>query len=447
MKKIFVIILFFIFTFLFCSKDQKPVLRYQNDDSIKKLITGKTDYPSSNIIVFTDPHYYPESLGLNTKLFYESLADDKKFLVDGQQIIKAAITEMAQLPGDFIILSGDMTKDGEYKSHLEFTKLLKILEDSGKPVFVVPGNHDVNNGLAMDFSGESPKKTDTVTPEDFRKIYNEYGYKESIYRDEDSLSYVVEPVKGLWLFCLDSNKWRENKQDKHVVSGGTFYPETLSWIEEMLIESKKQKKAVMVSMHHAVMEHFKGQRKFYKDFVIDNHEEISRLFAAYGVSLVFTGHYHAQDITEKSFPEFNKTLYDIETGSFVTYPLPYRQLNITSDQNVVIKSSYMKKPQFENMDTTEYSKKRYYDITLKMVSDAMGKYFVSENGQKKLGPQITDAYILHLTGDEPLQKDIVDDESIGFFGSMALKLKKDLIFGWRTDLKPADNNVILDLSK
>ncbi|PKL16662.1 MAG: hypothetical protein CVV49_15130 [Spirochaetae bacterium HGW-Spirochaetae-5] len=447
MKKSLLILALFVISFLSCSGDKKPVFKYQNDDPVKRLIAEKNSYPESSIIVFTDPHYYPESLGVNTKLFYDSLADDKKFLANGQQVIKSAIAEMSQLSADFIILSGDLTKDGEYTSHEEFAELLKKLEESGKPVYVVPGNHDINNGIAFDYSGESPRKTATVTPEDFRNIYNEYGYKEAVHKDKTSLSYIAEPVKGLWLFCLDSNKWRENKPDKHVVSGGTFYPETLSWIEEMLIESKKQKKAVMISMHHAVMEHFKGQRKFYKDFVIDNHEDISRLFAAYGVSLVFTGHYHAQDITQKHFAEFNKTLYDIETGSFVTYPLPYRQITITNDQKAVVKTVHMKKPKFEGMDTTEYSRKRYYDITLKMVNDAMGKYLVSDAGQKKLGPQITEAYILHLYGDEPVQADILDADGVGFFGSIALKLKKDLIFGWRTDFPPADNNVILDLNK
>jgi predicted MPP superfamily phosphohydrolase len=447
MKNLLLVLTLLIAALLSCSNDQKPVFKYQSDDSVKRLISEKNIYPPSKIIVFTDPHYYAESLGVNTKLFYDSLADDKKFLVNGQQVIKAAITEMAQVPADFIIISGDLTKDGEYTSHTEFGKLLKKLEDSGKPVYVVPGNHDISNGIALDYSGESPRKTDTVTPEDFRKTYNEYGYKEAVHKDKNSLSYIAEPVKGLWLFCLDSNKWRENKPDKHVVSGGTFYPETLAWIEDMLIESKKQKKAVMISMHHAVMEHFKGQKKFYKDFVIDNDGDISRLFAAYGVSLVFSGHYHAQDISQKHFPEFNKTLYDIETGSFVTYPLPYRQLTITGEQKAEVKTIHMKTPRFEGMDTTEYSRKRYYDITIKMVNDAMAKYFVSETGQKKLGPQIAEAYILHLYGDEPVQADILDADGIGFFGSIALKLKKDLIFGWRTDLLPADNNVILDLNK
>ncbi len=357
MIKLSALLLLVTLPLTYCSKTDKPVFKYQSDDSLKNLLLEKHSYPAAKIIVFTDPHFFPESLGVNSSLFYDSLDSDKKFMVNGQQVINYAIDEMSQLSADFIVLSGDMTKDGEYASHVEFAKYLKVLEDSGKPVFVIPGNHDIQNGLAMDYSGDAPKTTDSVTTDDFIRIYSDFGYKESLYTDDDSLSYVAEPVKGLWLLCLDSNSWRENEKDKYSVTAGKFYPETLQWIEEILIESKRQKKAVMVSMHHAVLEHFKGQNKFYSNFVVENFDDISRLFAAYGVSVVFSGHYHAQDIVEKSFPEFNHTLYDIETGSFVSYPLPYRQLVITPDQKLIVKTILMKKPQFDGMILPSTAKK------------------------------------------------------------------------------------------
>jgi len=45
-----------------------------------------------------------------------------------------------------------------------------------------------------------------------------------------------------------------------------------------------------------------------------------------GIRLIFTGHYHANDIVE--FTNDGKTLYDIQTGSLVTPPYSYRIMTL-----------------------------------------------------------------------------------------------------------------------
>ncbi len=50
-----------------------------------------------------------------------------------------------------------------------------------------------------------------------------------------------------------------------------------------------------------------------------------------GIRLIFTGHYHANDIVD--FTNEGKTLTDIETGSLVTPPSPYRIM--TLDDNFI----------------------------------------------------------------------------------------------------------------
>ena len=60
---------------------------------------------------------------------------------------------------------------------------------------------------------------------------------------------------------------------------------------------------------------------------------------------VFTGHMHANDIASIT-TENGNTLYDIETGSVVTYPSPARSVTITRTiENGVVK---------ENMDVETY---------------------------------------------------------------------------------------------
>jgi 3',5'-cyclic AMP phosphodiesterase CpdA len=117
--------------------------------------------------------------------------------------------------------------------------------------------------------------------------------------------------------------YRDNRPGEHPETDGGFSAATLRWIEETLIRSKREKKAVIAFTHHGIVEHYPDNEKYYDKFVINDFRRVSALFAAYGVRLVFTGHYHAQDITLRKIDGTGRFVYDIETGSFVTHPCPY----------------------------------------------------------------------------------------------------------------------------
>ena len=128
---------------------------------------------------------------------------------------------------------------------------------------MVPGNHDINNGSAGQYQGDETKAVPGINDKNFEVLYHEFGYNETLARDKDSLSYVLEPKKGLWLLGLDSCKWKENKPLAHPLTSGAFSSSTLAWIESQLILAKKEKKAVLAFMHHGIMEHYPGNQKFY----------------------------------------------------------------------------------------------------------------------------------------------------------------------------------------
>jgi len=52
--------------------------------------------------------------------------------------------------------------------------------------------------------------------------------------------------------------------------------------------------------------------------ILENAPELLQLLRDSGVQLVFTGHLHVQDIA------YCQGVYDITTGSLVSYPHPYR---------------------------------------------------------------------------------------------------------------------------
>ena len=91
-------------------------------------------------------------------------------------------------------LSGDLTNNGEKKSHQKLANLLGEIERSGKTkVLVIPGNHDIDNPWARSFEGDKQVLADSVSPKEFTKIYGDFGYKEAISRDKKTLSYLATP--------------------------------------------------------------------------------------------------------------------------------------------------------------------------------------------------------------------------------------------------------------
>lgn len=60
-------------------------------------------------------------------------------------------------------------------------------------------------------------------------------------------------------------------------------------------------------------------------YMLENAPELLQLLRRYGVGLVFTGHLHVQDVA------YSQGVYDITTGSLVSYPHPYRVLEFHQD--------------------------------------------------------------------------------------------------------------------
>ena len=44
-----------------------------------------------------------------------------------------------------LILSGDLTNNGEKESHIDIAEKLKEIEKNGTAVYVIPGNHEGEN--------------------------------------------------------------------------------------------------------------------------------------------------------------------------------------------------------------------------------------------------------------------------------------------------------------
>ncbi len=445
-SKISCFICFFLFSFLpfaSCSTGQKFL--YQTDKEVQALLKTSPVYPDTRFAVLSDLHYYDKTLGISGSAFQKYLDDDRKLLVLSDELLTAAMEKISKEKVRFVLIPGDMTKDGERINHEGVVKALKKFESPRLKVYAVPGNHDVDNGAAVQYEGDDTKPVPGINDKDFQVLYHEFGYKDAIAQDKDSLSYTIEPEKGLWILGLDSCKWKENKPLTHPHTDGSFSALTLSWIESQLILAKKENKAVIVFMHHGIMEHYPSNKKFYGKYVIDDSETVSELLAAYGVRLVFTGHFHAQDITKKEFKDSGDFIFDIETGSLVTTPCPYRVVEIKDGHITSVKSVFIDSIPSMQEKFADYAHDYVFKGTITMANAKLDKYRVSKEQQPLITSQVSKAYCAHLFGDEKKPGVTISKEGFGLWLTFIAWMQKDLINGWWTDLPPEDNNLTIDL--
>lgn len=216
---------------------------------------------------------------------------------------ESVLEHLTQLDLDFVLLPGDLTQHGEPENHAWLQQRLAQLPF---PAYVVPGNHDVPVLIA---------DKQSIAFADFPHYYRKFGYE-----NPHKLYYTTQLLSGVRLIGLNSNNF--NDQGQQI---GRLDSEQLNWLEQVLAASKNE--LVLVMIHHNVVEHLPNQscHPMANRYMLQNARELVQLLQRYGVNLVFTGHLHVQDVAHAG------GVYDITTGSLVSYPHPYRVLEYHSD--------------------------------------------------------------------------------------------------------------------
>ncbi len=216
--------------------------------------------------------------------------------------IEQIFDHLTQLDLDFLLLPGDLTQHGEWTNHQWLIERLKQLPF---PAYVVPGNHDV---VARDATDRA------IGIHDFPRLYQDFGYS-----DGKTPYYQQEILPRVQLIGLNSNAF---EADGSQIGVGYLSEEQLAWLDDLL--PQLQQNLVLVMLHHNLLEHLPGQAKspLGQRYMVHNHEALIHRLQQAQVPLIFTGHLHVQDIARRG------NLCEILTGSLVSYPHPYRVLEI-----------------------------------------------------------------------------------------------------------------------
>jgi len=210
--------------------------------------------------------------------------------------LEQALEHLQRSNLDFLLIPGDLTQDGEPENHAWLSDRLAQLPF---PCYVIPGNHDVPYPQA---------RTNGIGLGDFGAYYQRQGYGQT-----DSLDYSRELAPGVRLIALKSNGF--NRKGQQV---GSLTQGQLRWLEEEL--ERRQGEFIIAMIHHNVVEHLPGQSRHElgRRYMLSNARRLRHLLRRYGAKLILTGHLHVQDIA------YQGGLYEITTGSLVSYPHPYR---------------------------------------------------------------------------------------------------------------------------
>ena len=217
----------------------------------------------------------------------------------------------------FVLISGDLADNGRSIPEEHYTvaeKFAKFEKETGKQIYVIPGNHDFGN------LGEYCE----VDLAKFKEIYADFGYNQALTLAEGHGSYTADLSERYRLIALDSND-----PDKSTEDGVT--EDRVEWVIEQAKKAYADNKYPILMMHHNLLDHLPMQRILSHNFIIRNHTATAEKWANAGIRLVFTGHEHCSDATSYTSAKGN-LIYDFATTSLTMYPLQYRYIEMYDNE-------------------------------------------------------------------------------------------------------------------
>ncbi|MEN9919774.1 MAG: hypothetical protein RL662_2210 [Bacteroidota bacterium] len=401
--------------------------------------TTKPQEKTLKLGVIADPHYLSEQLMDNGAAIKAYDKRSGKAIQEVPFVLEQVINDYLNSDIDVLLIPGDMTKDGEKESHTQFVEKLQPLLKKGVRIYVIPGNHDINMPNALGYKGNTTYPIETISPTDFTEIYTDFGYSDALERDPASLSYVAKLDNTTWLLAIDVCRY--NEQTTTTISSGKLLPATEKWIEEVINKATKNNIRVVGMMHHGLVEHIMMQSTFFSDYIVDDWKRLASRFADWGMKAIFTGHFHANDITEYTSQAGNK-IYDIETGSLAVYAFPYRFVELSKQGLKITTKNITSTPLSPQLATTNKAvmQERGKQLALEKIQ-ARGMV-LPDNVSSLIVNIISQIFVMHLEGDEKV------DEALK---SSIKDLSKELGSPMNTpsrfleiDFYPADNNVVIN---
>ena len=291
------------------------------------------------LTVLTDTHYYCKENGTSGRAYDIANSKSQKLLANSAEVLETAFEQIASdKESDIVIISGDVTNNGELNAHAEFIEMLRNLKNKGKRVYVITATHDFRkNGFTDMYSGDEKLQTKTATRDMLFDMYREFGPDEAIAVHRESMSYIVQLCEGYRLFALNDDTNQNGK------SG--FSDECFEWISERAREAREDNQFIIAMTHHPLIAPSPIYEIIGKGDMLGDYKQRIEQLADIGVQFIFTGHTHIPD-TSVYQSEKGNVIYDICTSSTIGYPGAMRKVTFEPDRkNVSVKTVYVDTPE------------------------------------------------------------------------------------------------------
>ncbi|MCL1079116.1 metallophosphoesterase [Parashewanella spongiae] len=321
----------------------------------------------------------------------------------------AALDDAASKGIKLIVLNGDFSDDGQPYNLVGLAEILKSYKQKyDMQFFLSPGNHDPSRP----FGRPAPKKRLLTISGDSLQIYSsgkqlcpakgrdicsdqakegsyqdvishlgEFGFENnseylywqtpfgksvsfsdrqysicsetnpSLCASVPDLSYVVEPVKDLWLLSIDANVFVPKSFDQQsgkyefIKSSNAGYnqlvkhkPELLKWIKSVSQQAKAQGKKLIAFSHFPMTEFYDGSSHKLKHLFGESSNQlkrkpdvpVSKVLAQLGIKVHVGGHMHFNDTSEIRYQQ--DWLINIQAPSLAAYIPAYKALTFTDNK-------------------------------------------------------------------------------------------------------------------
>lgn len=271
--------------------------------------------------VISDTHLIADSLHDHGQAFSQMQKTSQGKDLYYQETALSAFVRMAQKKKPAaIVVTGDVTFNGERVSAEKFAEIFKPLEET--QLLVLPGNHDIYDGWAREFRGKKQYYAGQISPRMWRNIFKT-SYKNAVSVDDESLAYSVQLNPDYLLILADSNDYGKEEATTAPATAGFLGREQRRWIKAQLQYASENNLQVIFCMHHNLYAHNPAVNKGY---VVDDYRELRKLLAQYNVKLVFSGHIHAQNIM---LPQDPCPATEVVTASFCSNDQGYGVVKVS----------------------------------------------------------------------------------------------------------------------
>lgn len=220
--------------------------------------------------------------------------------------------------------------------------------------------------------------------------YKQANYTKCSYIPD--VSYLVEPVKGVWLLSIDANVFvptdnfdPNNPKKPGGFSGAgnagwnkmvTHKQTTMKWIQDVVERAKRENKKLVAFSHYPTMEFYANQTDTIKQTFGDKTfqtervptGETTKLVAATGLPLHVGGHMHSNSTNDFKDSQGNY-LVNIQSPSLAVYGAAYKIVNFITPAKVEVRTIALNDvPRFDELFPL-YQKEHDYIISTTQESD------------------------------------------------------------------------------